>query len=248
MLSKLDQDEHISTIPRLDRDHPMFYWIFKNMDFTQWSSAKCSRVLWLSGPLECNIPQVSSYIVSQEKNAALNTEHFVLYFFCSAATKTRSVAANFTHTLLNQIVCSSPMDKRILIIRRFLYSLIEGISNKEASLSREERVLKEKGFPDISIQSIILNAPPNELFTALEAVLGDEEQRGLSVIIDGLDKVSYQQSEFIREVRAFVECLQQRISKIKILLTSRPLAEIKDLFGGLPCIEHDRERKGPSVP
>src|SRR5271155_4341300 len=243
MLSALDQDKYISTTRSLDCDHPMFHWIFRNIDFAQWSSANCSRVLWLSGPPECNIHQVSSYIVHQEKNTALKTDHFVLYFFCSAAIGRSSILAGFVHTLLKQIFCCSPVDKRILIMRKFLHSLLHEIA---ATPNWEKCGFNERDFPD-KIQDI-LDAPANKLLTALKAVLSDEKQRGLFIVVDGLDKVELQRGEFFSGVRVFVEHLQQRTSKVKILLTSRPLAEIKDLFNGLPCIEHDKERKGPYAP
>jgi len=251
MLSVLDQDEHISAMPHPDRDHPMFYWIFRNKDFSQWSSAECSRVLWLSGPPERNIDQVSSYVVHQEKETALKTGHFVLYFFCSSAIGGRSSAADFIHTLLKQIVYCSPMGKRISIIRNFLHSLLGSLLGqavkREAGFNLERWSLDKECSPDENIKKI-LNAPVNELFTALHAVLGDQEQRGLSLIVDGLDKVEHRRDECIREVRAFIKHLQQRASKVKILLTSQPLAEIRELFNGLPCIEYDRERKGLPIP
>ena len=241
MLSALDQDKYISAIPHLDRD-PMFCWIFRNMDFSQWRSAK-SQVLWLSGLPECNIHQVSSYIVDQEKDRVLKTDHFALYFFCSSATGGRPIFANFVHTLLKQIVCCSPMDKRILVIRSFLHNLLEEAFKGNAAPHWEEWEFREQDTLYKEVKRI-LHAPTNELFTAFKAVLHDEEQQSLSLVVDGLDKVEYQRDGFIREVREFVDHLQQRTSKVKILLTSRPLAKIKDLLGELPCIEHDRERKG----
>ena len=248
MLSVLDQDKHISAIPRPDRDHPMFYWIFRNKDFLQWSSAECSRVLWLSGLPERNIDQVSLYVVHQEKETALKTGRFVLYFFCSSAIGGRSSVANFIHTLLKQIVYCSPMDKRILIIRNFLHSLLEQVVKRKAGPNPEWWGFDEECSPDENIKKI-LNAPVNEYFTALHAVLGDHEQRGLSLIVDGLDKVEHhQRDECVRGVRAFIQHLQQRALEVKILLTSQPLAEIRELFDGLPCIEYDRERKGLPIP
>lgn len=245
MLSGVGQDEHISAIPPLDCDHPSFYWIFRNLDFVQWRSAGRSQVLWLSGPPERNIHQVSSYIVGQEKE----TDHLVLYFFCSAAIKRKPIVAAFVHTLLEQIVCCSPIDKRILIIRSFLHSLLKEAfqKEKEAIPNQEKWDFNEKDTPATNIHKI-LNAPANTLLSALGAFLVREEQRSLLIVVDGLDKVEHQPDELIRGIRVFVECLQQRTSMVKILLTSRPLAEIKDLFNGLPWIEHDRERKGPSLP
>lgn len=251
MLSMIDQEKYQSTIPSLNYDQPKLFWIFRNMDFGQWSTGSYPQVLWLSGPPECDIHQVSSYIVDQEKNTTLKTQHFVLYFFCSTAARKEPIVDIFIHTLLDQIVSCSPTNKRVLIVRRFLHSLLKGTFKKERIPNWESRGFNEKDSPDTNIKKI-LNAPANELWaaleTVLEAVLGDEEQRGLSVVVDGLDKVEHQRGELIGGVRAFVKHLQQRTSKVKILLTSRPLAEIKDLFDGLPCIEHDRERKGPSVP
>jgi hypothetical protein len=243
----VDQEMHQSTIPSLNYDHPKLFWIFRNMDFKQWNTASCPQVLWLSGPPECDIHQVSSYIVDQEKNRTLKTQHLVLYFFCSTAARKEPIVDIFIHTLLDQIVSCSPTNKRTLIVRRFLHNLLEGTFKKERIPNWERQGFNEKDSPDTNIKKI-LNAPANELWAALEAVLCDEEQRGLSVVVDGLDKVEHQRGELIGGVRAFVKHLQQRTSKVKILLTSRPLAEIKDLFDGLPCIEHDRERKGPSVP
>ena len=240
MLSVLDQDEHISAIPHPDRDHPMFYWIFRNKDFSQWSSAECSRVLWLSGLPERNIDQVSSYVVHQEKETALKTDRFVLYYFSLPTIRRKSSVADFIYTLLKQIVYCSPMDKRILIIRNFLHSLLEQVVKREAGPNLERWSFDKECSPDKNIKQI-LNTPVKDLFTALRAVLGSQEQRGLSLIVDGLDKVEHKRDECIKEVRVFIEYLQQRASEVKILLTSQPLAEIRELFDGLPCIEYDRE-------
>ena len=247
MLSVLDQDKHISAIPRPDRDHPMFYWIFRNKDFSQWSSAECPRVLWLSGLPERNIDQVSSYIVHQEKETALKIDRLVLYFFWSSAIRRRLSVADFIHTLLYQIIYCSPIDKRISIVRNFLHSLLEQVIKRKAGPNLERWSFDKECSPDENIKKI-LNAPVNEHFTALHAVLGDQEQRGLSLIVDGLDKVEHQRNECIRGIHAFIKHLQQRASKVKILLTSQPLDEIRELFGGLPCIEYDRERKGLPTP
>ena len=244
LLSVLDQDEHISTIPPLDRDHK-FYWIFRNIDFKQWSSAKSSQVLLLSGPPERRIYQVSSYIAGQEKNTALSVDHFVLYFFCSAAG--RATVANVVHTLLKQIVCCSSIDKRTPIIRTFLSSLVQRASAAEANYEWNDQGFNNEGSQLERIRKL-LNAPANHLFTALSAVLDGEKQRCLFIIIDGLDKFEHQRDDFIREIRIFIDHLQRRTSKVKVLLTSRPLAEIKDRFSGLPCIEPDKERKGRSMP
>jgi ankyrin repeat domain-containing protein 50 len=247
MLSVVDQEKHKSTIPPLDCDNPMFYWILKNIDFAKWSSASCSQVLWLSGPLERNIHQILSYMVDQEKNRGSKTQHFVLYFFCSAAVKEKSIIEVFVHTLLYQIVCTSPMDKRILIVRSFLHSLLEGTPKKEEAPNWKWQGSKVEDTLYANIKKI-LNAPANALWAALKAVLGEEQQRDLLVVVDGLDTVGHQKREFTKGVREFVAHLLNRTSKFKALLISRPQAEIKEVFDGVPCIEFDKERKGSATP
>lgn len=242
-LSVVDQEDYKSTIQLLDSDDPMFYWTFRNTDFKQWNDPSCSQVLWLSGPPERNIHQVSSYIVDLEKKATLKTEHIVLYFFCSSAFGEESIVDVFVHTLLHQIVRCSPMNNKISIFKRFLHTLLKEAFKTTIAPSWEKRDFNEKDSPNEEIKKI-LKAPADELWAALKAALDCEQERELSVIVDGLDNVKHEKSELIRGVHAFVEHLQQRTSRAKILLTSQPQAEIKEVFGGFPCIEYDKERKG----
>jgi hypothetical protein len=93
----------------------------------------------------------------------------------------------------------------------------------------------------------ILDASNNELWDALKAALDEVPERKLTIIIDGLDRVQDQKPEFIRGLRAFVEYLLQRSLKPKVLLTSRPQNDVRDIFDKLLCIEHDKERKGTAT-
>ena len=51
-------------------------------------------------------------------------------------------------------------------------------------------------------------------------------------------------TEFIRELCVFIDFLRKRRSTTRVLLTSRPQAEIREILGRLPSIEYDMERKG----
>ena len=242
-LSAVDQEEHRYKIPSLDCDQAKFYWIFRNVDFKQWNDLSGSQVLWLSGPPECSIHQTSSYIVDLAKNQLPASQHSVLYFFCSTASGQESTITNFVHTFLHQLVCCTPMDKKISIIKTFLHTLLNAILKKEPlSTPNQSRFLK-RDSSNITIEKI-LNASTEDLWNALEAVLANDQKRKLSILIDGLDKVDNQNGEFIKGVRILIKHLQERISKVKALLTSRPRAEIKEVFDGLPCIEFDKERTG----
>jgi ankyrin repeat domain-containing protein 50 len=246
MLSVVDQEEHKLSIPPLDCDLAKFYWIFKNVDFMEWSSANEPRVLWLSGPPKCSINQAASHIVDQAKNRALDIPRSVLYFFCATSIGTESIITTFVHTILYQIVSSSPMDKKMLIVRKFLFNLLEDILNNKEATNRRLSAFSAEATSDTNIKKI-LEAPPDGLWAALRAALAVEQSRELSIVIDGLEHV-HQSDAFINGVRAFIEHLQQRTSKVKILLTSGPQAHIKEAFDGLPCIEYDQERKGLVAP
>lgn len=244
MLSAVDQGKHKSTIPSLDCEQPKFYWVFRNMDFEEWRSAS-SQVLWLSGPPQCSIHQVSSYIVDLVKNKASETQHSVLYFFCSTASREKSIAAVFVHTLLYQIVCCSPLDKRESVVRIFLRALVDAIlRRKPTSLDLSHLShFRNEDSEDTAIETI-LNARVDELWDALKTILAETQKGELSIVIDGLDKVEHQKVEFIKGVREFITHLQKRTIKFKALLTSRPQDEIKEVFDGLSYIEYNKERKG----
>ena len=87
-------------------------------------------------------------------------------------------------------------------------------------------------------------------WAALRAATDIEQEKGLSLIIDGIDETQHQNHEFIRELCVFIENLRKRPSATRVLLTSRPQAEIKEILGWLPCtsIEYDRERKSLICP
>jgi hypothetical protein len=248
-LSLFDQEKHKSNIQSLDCNQPKFYWIFRNIDFKQWSSASCSQVIWLSGRPECNINQVSSYIVDLEKRA-LEKQRSVLYFFCSTAIGAKSIVAAFVHTLLSQIIDCSPMDKKMLMVKIFLHALLEGIFKREEAV-KKLLCFKRENSPDgmvkKTIKSILDTASKNELWAALVAVLANEQDQALLIVVDGLDEVKHpkvEKVEFSKGLLEFITRLEKRISKVKTLLTSGLDDEIKEVFEGLPCIEYDKERKG----
>ncbi|KAF8539938.1 hypothetical protein BDD12DRAFT_980660 [Trichophaea hybrida] len=234
MLSAVDQKKYESTIQPLDRDLPEFYWIFKNCDFIQWESG-AAPVLWLSGSTDRNIKQVSSHIVRLAQDAILESPHFVLYFFCSTIVRKRSSVIILIHTLLYQVICYLPRDRRRAIITAFLQTLLDRKSNLELS--------RIKDGDSLDTVKKILDASNSELWDALKAALDAESERKLTIVIDGLDRVEDQKLEFIRGLRTFVEYLLDRPLKPKALLTSRPQDDVRDILDKLLCIEHDKERK-----
>lgn len=235
-----DQERYKSTIPPFDNSQPKFYWILKNMDYDHWRSSDRSQVLWLCGPPECRIRDVSSHIVDLvEKDS--EAQHAVIYFFCSAAVGLRSVAPIFAQALLRQIINRFPPQKQMEANSAFLRTLVDKISEKRPGTNPE---LPFRAGDHLSKKiSKILDVSGSEIWDALKAVLRFERRQAIFLIIDGLDKIRHQKDEFIRELLAFIRHLQETFCTVKAMLTSRPQADIKVILGRLPRIEYDKERK-----
>jgi hypothetical protein len=243
-LPAVDQEDHKSRTLPSNCDQPEFYWIFKNMDFEQWQSTNGSKVkaLWISGPAERLISHAASHIVDLAKKTHSEVQHSVLYFFCSTAPTKVPTAISFVSTIVDQLICSLPQLKKE-VTTVFLRTLFD-ITLREEPLSNLE-LSRFRG--DDSVEATIkkiLKASSDGYWSALRAVLDIERDRGLSLIIDGLDKAEHQNHEFALEVCAFIRYLQERRSTTRVLLTGRPQAEIKVILSGLPCIEYDTERRG----
>jgi ankyrin repeat domain-containing protein 50 len=245
MLLVVNQEEEKATIPILDIDNPTFYWIFRNIDFVRWTDRSDHQVLWLSGPSKCNIQQVSSHVV-EHKKARAKTRYPVLYFFCSTAAEERSIVNTFVHTLLTQIISCSLEDKKLLIARSFLQTLVkwffEPMRAKDESLYFYQKLSRSVKDPPAMVREI-LAASPNALWFALQAAL-THEQEDMLIVVEGLDKIKHRKGEFIKGVHELVVHLKERISGFKSLLTSGSQGEIKETLNGLTHIEYDKERKG----
>jgi len=236
ILSAVDQAKFISTIKPADCDQPKFYWLFKNIDYTQWCVSD-SQVLWLSGPSQCGIDQFSTHIVNSKSS---ERQHSVLYFFCSTAAGSESISTVFARALLHQMIKYLPPLKKKPVIATFLCALYDTILARAQAVDPDLWQLKE----DNLAKKILDMSCGSEHWCALKAVLELEQNRDLIIIIDGLDKVEKQKSEFIRKVCTFIARLQERTCKINVLLTSRPEDDIGALLGGVLSIEYDKERTG----
>ena len=217
------------------------------MDFERWRSTNIggTEVLWLSGPPKCRISDASSRIIDLAKESQLEDQHSVLYFFCSTAPANLPVAISFVSTVVRQLARFSPQLRR-KIAATFLCTLFETILQREPLSDPEESRFSADvdDSAEVVVKKILKASSSDAYWSALRAVMDIERERGLSLIIDGLEKAEHQKYEFIREIHRFIEHLRERPSTTRVLLTSQPLAEIKGILGQLPCIEYDRERKG----
>ncbi|KAL6854499.1 hypothetical protein J3F83DRAFT_754734 [Trichoderma novae-zelandiae] len=231
------EEFHSSYTPSFDRE-PEHSLVFRNTDFKEWTMTRSSRILWLSGPPECSIHKVASFILHQELDKSLSRQRRVLYFFCSSATAKVSSTAVFIRSLACQVISTSPKAQQASIMRTFLRGILIGLIKKIPKGKMTEH------FSRRSSQYInkLLGAPEGCLWAALWAVLHTERNIELSILIAGIEWVQDQRTDFIRGIRRFVDDLK-RTFKVKILLSSGLDIDTASIFDGLPHIEYDRERK-----
>ncbi|UPL00291.1 hypothetical protein LCI18_011225 [Fusarium solani-melongenae] len=258
MLSTQDPEQHTSRVS-VDFNQPRFHWIFKNLDFKHWVQSSHSQVLWLSGPPECSLYEVSSHIV-QPDNAILRPPRCILYFSCSLLVKEKEITARLVHRLVHQLICWSSTQK-MSIIKAFLYTLREKlVKRREQHSERREKTLKlrektsewhhqfdtsfkEDDPPHATIEQMLEAASANDHWAALQAALDIEQESEMLIVIDGLDDVQDHKNDFLHSVGEFVRYLLGRTPKTKVLLTSGPRPDGKVVFPEFPCIKYDKERK-----
>ena len=241
----VDQEGYKSRKNALNCNQPEFYWIFKNMDFERWQSTNGTQVLWLSGPAECRISNASSHIVDLVKEKPTSAQHLVLFFFCSTVAAGASIVIPFVSTIIHQLASRLPQLKKG-ITTAFLRTLLNAILEGEPLSDPEQSRFKNDDSAGATIGKI-LKEPSSEYWRALRAAMDIVHEQELSLIIDGLDKIRHQEHEFVQEILSFIEHLRERSSTTRVLLTSRPQAEMKEILSELSCIEYDKERKGSVV-
>ena len=248
-VDRADSDQLLRHLSAVDQDYyrsharqssccelPRFYWVFRNMDYERWWSAKGSQALWLSGPAECDISDASSCIVDLAKEKSTEAQYSALYFFCSDEPTGVPIAITFVSTIVSQLICCLPQLKE-RVTKVFLRTLVKTILSEV--IEKQSRF--KLGDSAEAIVKKILQVSSEVYWSALKAVMSLERKQEIFLVIDGLDKAG---REFISGVPIIIEGLQGYPSTIRVLITSRPQAEIKEILGGLPYIEYDKERKG----
>ena len=158
------------------------------------------------------------------------------------APKKIPIAVTFVSTIVRQLVRCSPKLKDE-ITTTFLRALLDEIFGEEPHSNLEGPRISASDSAEVVVKKI-LKASSDAYWGALRAVLDIEQEMELSLIIDGIDRTENQKLEFTQDLLVFIEHLEERPFTTRVLLTSRPQAEIREILGRLPSIEYDRERKG----
>lgn len=239
VLPAIDQGEYNFDNLSPDLENPEYYWIFRNADYKEWDAGDSSRILWLTGPPECNIRKAASFILHREMEKSSETHRLVLHFFCSAASVKGSSIAILIRALAHQIVSTAPQTRQMSIIRKFLRTILSNTFKRMSPSVMQRFSLRDSNS---NIKNL-LESPDDSLWAALWAIMPTEQNPEFSIVIDGIEHIRDRRGKFVRRIREFVEDLQ-RTSKAKILLTSGLESDTAQIFDGLRHIEYDKERKG----
>ncbi|KAF5252683.1 hypothetical protein FANTH_2310 [Fusarium anthophilum] len=254
-LEALPDKDHGEQIPKIaiDFHQQRFHWVSKNMDFEYWAQSSHPQVLWLSGPPECNLYEISAHIARAE-NALVAPGH-VLRFFCSAK-KGDVTSAKFVRSLLFQIISRSST-QQISIIKRFLHTLRKRlVKRRDRDAERRvppknisewhhkfDTVFKDDDSPYVVMKQMLEEASAAEHWAALQEALDAKRDLEMLIVIDGLDNIEDPRNEFKGGARGFADYLLERTTTAKLLLTSRPRNDLKEGFAGLPLQETDCDLK-----
>lgn len=150
------------------------------------------------------------------------------------------VVSHYVLVFLYQFILHSSKNKQESIVRYLLRFLVKAVRPEESSYTEPKPF---NASAEVFLENIF-DAPEYILRAALMAFLIEGLEKELLVVFDGLENAKDETGRFIKDIRAFCDELQRRVPKMKVLFTSQPQDDIKEIFNGLPYIEHDMERRG----
>ncbi|OGM40936.1 hypothetical protein ABOM_010325 [Aspergillus bombycis] len=229
-------------LPPVRSDDPKYWWISRNIDFQCWQSSDSSQFLWLSGRSECNIQQATAFQIGKEFNKAPVKPAFVQFHCSDLLPPHYSLIKAISHSLFHQLISNLPANSKDLAIKDFLRCLYSTAVAKSEELTKRIIRIDDKTSKE-NIIDMIMRLEDSHHWSALKAALTEVKQ-DLVLVLYHIDLVSPQNIESILDIVTFLKHLVQKATrKVKVLLTSKPNAEIREILAGVPSIEHDKERK-----
>lgn len=218
-----------------------YAWIFRNIDYKEWTSANTPQTLWISGPPASGIHQASRRI---SLNMATSQGRQLLYFSSASITGSNgNTRSFFVYSILRQLIRDTQAVYAKGAVDRYLLYLADIASASKTF------PLNQGSFSTTDHHQIVkklLRGFPKEHLGALASVLitPDEQQRETLIVVDGIDADQNAEHELLK----FVQKIQQGASRSKILITSQPWRGDTTILGGFSYIEHNVERNGSSLP
>ncbi|KAI2621919.1 hypothetical protein GGS26DRAFT_255256 [Hypomontagnella submonticulosa] len=242
-LAKTPNSEYLPALGRLESSSSLlsqirkeitiriedFDWFFESPEFEQWQSSG-SAFLSLFGPPDSGKTFLSIHLQQRiVSNQTYNTNEDIAIYLSLPVLDVEETPEIQTMRLLGTLISQ--------LLRK---------DNGRLKLVFQRCPLPElsnfKDFPNLPLeQQPLLNKLWETLSTSVTAV----PSRQIILIIDGIDSLKTEQSRqiFLRNLIHLHREASSIVAGFKILITSRPLDDIKKELVGLPSIDKDKERQ-----
>ncbi|KAH0533236.1 hypothetical protein TsFJ059_001827 [Trichoderma semiorbis] len=248
LLPTLEKKQSASEVQNLDPDRPEFSWVFRNIDYRSWKSDDSASVLCLSSPQVPHSSQIVYNIMSREEKP----NRLVLYCTCSQIANSEFIRNNsggseditiinvLICTLLEQILCLSPIKERILLMRNFIHGLLQKSFEKKPSQHWIGHDFNKENLFEV-LQNLLRNSSKENVLAAFQTTLDDTNQQYPLVVINEIEKD--QSDQILRLIGKFVVDYQRQSPNVKVLLVGPAACDISSLPQDSLFIEYDKERK-----
>ena len=208
--------------------------IINSPEYITWSASCSSDILWYVGPPRVGKTTLARYITLKPNENPHNGHQLeVVYFFCSTAIsgphrRPRNTTPDILRSFIGQLLDHD--NDRITTIQDLLKS-------REEATKEPSPILREL-LADSDTET-------EQLWQVLSDILGVAETLGMVFVLDDIHTISVDsRPEFLKNIRALWDSLRLlHRSPIKLLVTSRPYADISVSLEGIPRIDQDTERK-----
>jgi ABC-type dipeptide/oligopeptide/nickel transport system ATPase component len=221
----------------LDRRHPgTCKWIFEEEDFQSWRGQESNHLLWISGEAGFGKSILMSSIIDslqREPDAAAKDKPLFIYFFCKTGNDATQRGNRIMLHLLLQLLSKGNVDDAA------------SKSNKATQEDKANQLRKEKCIEIVkearartkdATTSQAIDSTSFQLKSGMQPLLCDLAkalERRVYIIVDALD-------ECIDWSDGFLDALQGIAdfdADIRVLISSRPEDEIRDVLYVYPNIE-----------
>jgi hypothetical protein len=208
------------------REHGTCNWIFDLAEYKEWYDSNKSGILWISGGGGFGKSIVMSAVIHEfQENFQEQNDHAVQYFFCAKGDDATQTADRIKKHLLHHLYALAVSEDAL-----DLFEKSNEIVADFLKLSQEDAKQKK------SDKSITFD----DAYTALARTLN----RKVYLVIDALDEITNRKdSHFLQTIRKMVEVPDVQL---KILIGSRPNADIEEELSGVPQIKIE-EHNGPDI-